>query len=87
MRAVQAERVAVVRVLLAQPRVEVNAADENGQTALHHAAVQGAAELTKLLLAAGTRRDARDRAGHTPHDLAIAANQRQVAALLQAHAP
>jgi ankyrin repeat protein len=84
MRAVQAERLAVVRVLLANPRVDVNAVDENGQSALHHAAEQGAPEIAKLLLDHGARRDVRDRAGRTAHDIAVAAKHPKVAALLEA---
>lgn len=83
MRAVQAERLAVVRVLLANPRIDVNAVDESGQSALHHAAEQGTPEIAKLLLGHGARRDVHDRAGRTPGMIASASGHRELAALLQ----
>lgn len=70
MRAVQAERPKVVRALLADRRVEVNAADENAQTALHHAAAQNAPEIGGLLIAHGAERESRDRYGRTPQMIA-----------------
>jgi ankyrin repeat protein len=84
LRAVQAQRVGVVRALLASARVDVNAADENGHTALHHAAAQGAPEIARLLLGAGARREARDRDGRSAVDLALGSGHREVAELLQA---
>jgi len=82
MRAVQAERLNVVKVLLAEHRVDMNVADEYGQTALHHAAAENLSEIARLLLARGARRDAHDRAGRTPRDLAEAAGHKELAALL-----
>ena len=40
----------VVTALLAADSIDVNAADENGSTALHEAAMEGHTECVKLLL-------------------------------------
>ena len=45
---------------------EVNAADVNGGTALHHAAGKGHEKICGFLLEAGARLDARSISGHTP---------------------
>jgi ankyrin repeat protein len=66
MRAVDGDRAGVVRVLLDDESVRVNASDDQGETALHHAAARGSFEIAQLLI--GRRADvhARDSAGRTP---------------------
>jgi len=43
---------------------DVNAVDNNGETALHGAAWRGANDIVKLLVEKGARLDARDKKGH-----------------------
>ena len=57
---------------LADP-TRVDAPDEFGRTALHHAAESGQVAAVQLLLARGAARDANDRYGSTPLMLACAA--------------
>lgn len=82
MRAVEQNRPAVVRVLLASKRVNANARDENGHTALHHAAVQGLAEIARMLVEHGADVWVRDRAGRTPTMLALAQGHKAVAEMI-----
>ncbi len=58
-----------VTLLLSAP-VDVNAANANGQTALHNAAARGADAIVKLLVEKGARLDAKDRLGRLPIDIA-----------------
>jgi ankyrin repeat protein len=58
-----------VTLLLNAP-VDVNAANGNGQTALHGAAARGFDPLVTLLVAKGARLDAKDRLGRLPIDIA-----------------
>jgi ankyrin repeat protein len=60
-----------VRALL-QQRVDVNASEPDGSTALHWAAHQGDADAVDLLLRAGASADAANRYGATPLALAAA---------------
>lgn len=83
MRAVQAERTKVVRALLRDPRVNLNAADENAQTALHHGVAQNAPEIVALLLAHGAKREALDRYGRTPAMIAQAGGHAALVELLR----
>ena len=73
MRAVDSDRTGVVRVLLKDKSVRVNARDDQGETALHHAAAGGSLEIARLLLANGADPRAKDAAGRTP--AAVAAEQ------------
>lgn len=73
MRAVDSDRAEVVRVLLQNKSVRVNARDDQGETALHHAAAGGSLEIARLLLAHGADPRSRDAAGRTP--AAVAAEQ------------
>ena len=82
MRAVEQNRPPVVRVLLAAKRVNTNARDENGHSALHHAAVQGFTEIARLLLEHGADVQVRDRAGRTPAMLATAQGHRAIVELI-----
>ncbi|MFQ5993866.1 MAG: ankyrin repeat domain-containing protein [Acidiferrobacterales bacterium] len=66
-------RFAVVRLLLDQESVDLHAVDENGATALHHAAAVGHVKIARLLIAYGADIERKDGAGQTP--LMIAAKQ------------
>lgn len=65
--------VGVLRLLLKDARVQVNARDMGGQTALHYACREGHSELVRVLLMEGSA-SARlaDRQGKTPMDVARA---------------
>src|SRR5207247_13852 len=77
---------AAARVLLKQ-RVDVNAADAEGMTALHWAAHWGDLDTVKLLLAAGADAKAANRYGVAPlHEAATIGNADIVEALLKAGA-
>jgi ankyrin repeat protein len=78
-------------------RVDINAADDDGRTALHAAAggfhhdtqkyIEEYIEKTRLLLASGAQLEAVDHAGETPLFAAVSARNRQmVELLLAAHA-
>jgi ankyrin repeat protein len=67
--ATEADALAALTLLLATP-VDVNAANANGQTALHNAAGRGSDAIVKLLLDKGARLDAKDRLGRLPIDMA-----------------
>ena len=78
-----------VRVALALP-LDVNAVNENGDTALHGAAFRGANEIVKLLVDRGARLDVKNRKGFTPLQAAdadfigtILQHQPETAALLR----
>lgn len=86
MRAVRAGGAAEVSAALAG--ADVNATDIDGETALHHAARRGDAEVVRLLLGAGARVDAENRYQRTPLHVAAAAGGAEVVqALLDAGAP
>jgi ankyrin repeat protein len=56
--------------LLVEHGVDVNAFNDNGQTAMHFAA-QVSDDIVRYLAAHGAKLDPRDKAGHTPIDLAL----------------
>jgi ankyrin repeat protein len=58
-----------LRLLLNSP-LDVNAANGNGQTALHNAAARGADAIVRFLVDKGARLDAKDRQGRMPIDMA-----------------
>lgn len=76
MRAVRAGGLAEVSAALGG--ADVNAADVDGETALHHAARRGEVEVVRLLVAAGARVDARNRYACTPLHVAARANGAEV---------
>ena len=61
---------ATVRLLLGVG-VDMEAQDNSGQQALHHAAKGGHETIAKLLLQKGAEKSVRDRQGQTPLRLAI----------------
>lgn len=65
-RAAYENRVGVVRYLLNVEGLQVDARDDQGATALHHAASQGHTVLVALLLDHGAHPDTVDTAGRTP---------------------
>ncbi len=59
-------RKSVVDLLLSTPGVHINAQDDHGATALHHAAAMGYAEVVLSLLRQGALPDIPDMEGRTP---------------------
>lgn len=64
-------------------RIDVNARDDAGCTALHYAAQSGLKRCVEYLLAHGADPCAENKSGLTPCDLAICKNQHEVALLLE----
>jgi ankyrin repeat protein len=67
--ATETELLEAVQVLVAAG-ADVNAAADNGQTAMHFAA-QASDEIVRSLAAHGARLDAKDKQGRTPLDMAL----------------
>ena len=67
--ATEADALGALTLLLNTP-LDVNAANANGQTALHNAAGRGSDPIVKLLLEKGAKLDAKDRLGRLPIDMA-----------------
>jgi ankyrin repeat protein len=82
MRAVEHERGAVVAVLLRTDRVELDIQNENGHTALHHAALEGLTDMARMLVARGADTTLRDHSGRTPMALAIASGHKTTAEII-----
>jgi ankyrin repeat protein len=66
----QQEAIAALQIFLDRG-LDVNAADNNGRTALHGAALQGYNDVIKFLAAKGAAFDAKDNKGFTPLDVAL----------------
>ena len=64
-------------------RVDVNAKDDGGCTALHYAALSGLKKCVEYLLAHGADPYAENKAGLTPCDLAMRENHHDIALLLE----
>jgi ankyrin repeat protein len=67
--ATEDDALASLRALLATP-IDINAANGNGQTALHNAAARGADAIVSYLVEKGARLDVKDRQGRLPIDMA-----------------
>lgn len=67
---------AAVRYLVEELGADVNAADHEGNTALHHAAARGDVEMIKYLVAKGANPKAVNREGQTTADMANGPVQR-----------
>jgi uncharacterized protein len=65
-----ADMIETIRLCLAAG-VDINAADSNGRTALHGAALQGFDPVVQFLVEQGAKLDAKDRNGRTPLDMAM----------------
>jgi ankyrin repeat protein len=83
MRAVEEDRPEVVRVLLQDKSVRVNARDDRGETALHHAAAAGSLAIARLLIVRGADTRSTDMAGRTPAMVAKAEGHAQLADFLR----
>lgn len=70
MRAVENGRLAVARRLLELDDTDIDARDEYGNTALHHAVAAADASMVAMLLAQGASPDIRNRDGTSPATLA-----------------
>ena len=60
----------VVKVLLAAPQLKLDARDDQGATALHHAAIQGNLHISRLLIEYGASVQTVDLKGLTPENYA-----------------
>jgi ankyrin repeat protein len=87
MRAADVGRRSAVQALLEWPRVDVEARNDQGATALHRAAAEGNLEIVRLLLDFGVDPMPRDLAGRTPLSLAHAGGHQRVAELLEVSKP
>ena len=76
--------VGVLKTLLADPAVRVDAPDADGRTALLHAVLAQRAAAVRLLLAAGADPAHADRAGLTPRQAAQTGASAEIAVLLAA---
>jgi serine/threonine-protein phosphatase 6 regulatory ankyrin repeat subunit B len=70
MRAVSGQKLEVVRILLDEKTLRINAKDDQGETALHYAAASGSMEMSHMLLNRGANVVAKDSAGRTPAKIA-----------------
>ena len=83
MRAVDSDRFEVIRVLLQNRSVRVNARDDQGETALHHAAAMGSLEIARLLIKHGADPRSKDAAGRTPASVAAVQGHAKLADFLE----
>jgi len=83
MRAVSGQKLEVVRILLDQKALRINAKDDQGETALHYAAASGFKEISRLLLNRGADAASRDSAGRTPAKVAMAEGHPELAEFIE----
>ena len=83
MRAVYTNRYAAVAVFLETDDVRLDAVDETGATALHHAAAEGHLEIARLLLEKGAPINVKNAEGFTPLAMARKKKHDAVAHLLE----
>ena len=83
MRAVSGGYIDAVDALLACGRIDLQAREESGATALHIAAGRGYADIVRRLLKAGAERRAADGEGRTPADVARLLGHSEAEALLR----
>ena len=82
MRAAWENRPAVVGRLLSAPDIGVNDRDDQGATALHHAAAKGSVEMVRMLVERGAESAMRDDDGRTASDRAAVSEHTAVVELL-----
>ena len=75
----------LVKLLLAQDGVDVNAPDAFGRSALHHACLREKDDAAKVLLAAGADTDMFDKNGFTPLQLGIFMGNADILPVFTAH--
>ena len=83
MRAAYENRTAAVRALTSSGKVNLDAVDESGFTALHHAAARGHVEIARLLLDNGADIGARSRERLTPVEVARRMENEQTVRFLE----
>lgn len=83
MRAVETNRYAAVAVFMESGDVRLDAVDETGATALHHAVAGGHLEIARLLLEKGASIRAENAQGLTPMDVARRKSQEEMVRLLE----
>ena len=76
----------LLKLMLATKGIKKDVVDQDGNTALHQAAMMDAAAAAQLLVAAGVSRTKKNRAGETAYDLAKARNN-SVEPILRAKQP
>jgi ankyrin repeat protein len=81
-RAAHQGRLGLVELLLEQRAIDVNAQDDQGFTALHHAAANDYRHIAKSLIVHGADVDCRDQRGRTPQQVADLAGHVDLATLL-----
>lgn len=82
--AANADDVAALERLLADPSTRVDATDADGRTPLQYAVVAGQVRAVRMLLAAGADPDHADSAGASPRSVARVGPSAEIAALLAA---
>lgn len=81
--AVTWEHPSVLEILLAHKGININRADNSGNTALMEAAKAGKLTALKMLLAAGADASIKNKRGQTALDLALSCNRAEAAAVLE----
>jgi ankyrin repeat protein len=78
----QSNKYGLIKDLLKVPNININVADANGNTALHHAARNGDIQVVELLVNRGADVDIQDQGGNTALHLAAANGNVEVVELL-----
>ncbi len=84
-RAAYQNQLEVVELLLQNQDIKIDALDDQGATALHHAAARGWVEVAGILLTAGANAEIRDVEGRTALNYAAEGRHGPVARLLHDH--